>query len=226
MKNFIFYASYFEAVSDYPEEMQKNTFFNLITYAMTGKLPKKMSKDEKLAFTLIQPIIEKSLKKSDNGKKGGAPKGNKNAVKDEKQKTSKKQAKNKQTHQDIIFEPTNQRLFGDILVGNYIKKLAVESRTRANKTVDNLKKKFEATLAFYKNSEFENIFNLTFETFAYILESAPKKFNGKNYDKQKLEQIINSINEERLLSIVRTVKFSSDIEDMELYYLGCLINSQ
>jgi hypothetical protein len=59
----------------------------IVGYALYGKKPKTDEMILKIIFEMVKPIIENSGKRYnasiENGKKGGAPKGNKNAVKEQ-----------------------------------------------------------------------------------------------------------------------------------------------
>ena len=78
---FTFYRSYYESIQELPEEDRliiyeaiMNHMFNDVEPTLTG-IPK-------MIYNLIKPTLLKSKKLSENGKKGGAPKGNRNASKE------------------------------------------------------------------------------------------------------------------------------------------------
>lgn len=86
MRNsFIFYSSYYDAISELPEEEQGLIYKAIIDYAMAKKEPKDLTPACRMCFKLIKPTIDAALSRYDasveNGKKGGAPKGNCNAQK-------------------------------------------------------------------------------------------------------------------------------------------------
>lgn len=98
INNFVFYRSYFDAVRFLSEEEQLHIYQSIFLYVFDKK-SQNLNEMEKAIFTLMKPIIDNSLKRYkssvENGKKGGAPKGNKNAQKIEKQpKSTQIQPKN------------------------------------------------------------------------------------------------------------------------------------
>lgn len=131
-----------------------------------------------------------------------------------------------QCNEEIEIEKEKDILVGKNNKNNKYLELKHQTPARASESVENLQKKFEKTLKLYKNSDFGAVLNEVLKAFAQIVESAPKKFNGKIYNQNELQTILNNLTEERLLNIVKTVKFSEDIQDRELYFLGCFINSQ
>ena len=86
-----FFDSYYEAGADLPPEEQDKYYAAIIKYFYTGEDPELDGMAGTL-WKLTKPTVDTSRKRSESGKLGGAPEGNCNA-----QKTSKKQAKNKQT---------------------------------------------------------------------------------------------------------------------------------
>ena len=101
MRNsFIFYSSYYDAISELPEDEQGLIYKAIIDYAIAKKEPCNLTPACRMCFKLIKPTIDAALSRYDasveNGKKGGAPKGNSNAQKQPRnnQKTTKKQPRN------------------------------------------------------------------------------------------------------------------------------------
>lgn len=79
--SFVFYASYYDAIKNLPEEQQGQMYKIIIEYVLLGKEPKKMNSIIKTCFLLTKPYLDIAIVKYENGKKGGAPKGNSNAKK-------------------------------------------------------------------------------------------------------------------------------------------------
>lgn len=94
-KGFIVYHSYRECFEDLSDEEVGILFKAMLSYSETGEMP-EMPKPLKVAFRFIkqqmdankEKYIEKCNKRSEAGAKGGAPKGNQNA-----KKNNQKQAK-------------------------------------------------------------------------------------------------------------------------------------
>lgn len=103
---FVFYYSYFEALEVLPEELKEQFFNGVMEYAFYGKEPDFNDLALKMAFKLVKGTMDSSNNRYDacvqNGKKGGAPKGNTNAKKKTTKETTREQAKNNQT-----FNQTN-----------------------------------------------------------------------------------------------------------------------
>lgn len=109
--NFMFLVSYFDAIENLEYDERLKTLYAVVKYGVTGTLPKETSKITKLALNLIKPTIDASINRYkasvENGKKGGAPKGNKNAQKQPKNnlETSQKQPRN--NPQNNLKQPRN-----------------------------------------------------------------------------------------------------------------------
>ncbi len=78
--SFIFYASYKTSLDYLPHDKQLEYLCAIIDYALDGVEP-NMDGAVRACFELIRPVIEKNNRLYENGKKGGAPKGNQNAPK-------------------------------------------------------------------------------------------------------------------------------------------------
>lgn len=74
-ESFVFYDSYYEAISEFDETIQVHLFKAICEYALYEKVP-ELSGIEKALFTLIKPTIDANEKRYNNGKKGGRPKKN------------------------------------------------------------------------------------------------------------------------------------------------------
>lgn len=95
-ESFVFYRSFYEAITEVPEESQLELFKAICEYSLNNKLPKLENKISRVIFKLIKPNIDSAKARYaasvENGKKGGAPKGNQNARK--QPKTTQEQPKN------------------------------------------------------------------------------------------------------------------------------------
>lgn len=90
----VFYRSFFEAISELPDEDQLAAYQAVVGYAMNGIEP-EVSGTAKAIFLMAKPQIDANNQRYANGKKGGAPKGNSNAQKttEEQDKTTENQPK-------------------------------------------------------------------------------------------------------------------------------------
>ena len=107
--SFLFYRSFMEAIETIPDELKKAQAYKVIVeYGLDRKEP-DINEDlvVKVIFKQAKPQIDASIKRYDNcvknGKQGGAPKGNKNAMK----KTTKEQPRNNQ--ETTKKQPRNNR---------------------------------------------------------------------------------------------------------------------
>jgi hypothetical protein len=82
--SFIFYRSFFEAVSELPDINKLEIYDAIFEYSLNFKEP-KLKGLSKTIFILIKPQLEANIKKFNNGAKGGRP-SNKNKQKETKTK--------------------------------------------------------------------------------------------------------------------------------------------
>lgn len=98
--SFVFFDSFLNVSKKMPEEDRRLFIDTVIEYGINGTEPENLPYQLELVFDQVKVTIDRSKKKYqtkvENGKKGGAPKGNTNAKKTtEKQpKTTEKQPKN------------------------------------------------------------------------------------------------------------------------------------
>jgi hypothetical protein len=94
--SFIFYRSFLESIKEIPEENQLQVYNAISEYALNQN-EIELKGIPKAIFSLIKPQLDANNKRYENGKKGGAPKGNKNNQKSTEiqpkvnQKTTKEQ---------------------------------------------------------------------------------------------------------------------------------------
>lgn len=93
---FVFQPTYYQSIANLPDEERLALYDAICRFGLYGDEPDNLSPIATGYFILMQPTIAASKKRYDaarnNGKKGGAPKGNQNARK--QAKTTDKQAKN------------------------------------------------------------------------------------------------------------------------------------
>ena len=92
---FTFYRSFRDVIDRIAPEEQLSLYKAIANYALDGTLPDvdSMGSSSSLCWMMIQPILQSGLTKYLNGKLGGAPEGNANALKNNL-KSTKKQPKN------------------------------------------------------------------------------------------------------------------------------------
>ena len=144
MNSFVFYESYYEAVSTLDNDTIAEFFKMICQYALNGTEADSGNTVAKALFLASKPQLEANRKRRENGGKGGAPKGNKNAIKTTKnnlrlnnqnnQKQPKVDLKNNQKQPDLYIEdilsPTN-------VVDNNLLKEKEEINISSKKNVGN-----------------------------------------------------------------------------------------
>lgn len=88
-KQFTFYKSYYDAISELPKKDQAALILAVCAYALYETPPKGLSIAASTAFKLIKPTLDSGRKKAESGALGGQASG--------KQGESKPQANGKQT---------------------------------------------------------------------------------------------------------------------------------
>lgn len=98
-EGFVFLPSYYEAISNLPDAERLALYDALCMFGLYGEEPENLPPMAKGFFILIRPNIESSKARykanTENGRKGGAPKGNKNAKKQPKNNQDKDRDKEK-----------------------------------------------------------------------------------------------------------------------------------
>jgi hypothetical protein len=112
-ETFVMYKSYIDAVNKIPGEADKlELLLAICNYSMTGVEPTFKSYVADLVFTAIKPSIDGASKRYqasvENGKKGGAPRGNANA--------KKKQPKTTQEQPKLTEEQPNETTQNNLYV--------------------------------------------------------------------------------------------------------------
>lgn len=80
--SFVFYRSFYEAINDLPDKEQIKVYKAICELSLNFKEVELKGLGSTI-FKLIKPQIEANNKRYENGKKGGAPKNNQNALKNQ-----------------------------------------------------------------------------------------------------------------------------------------------
>lgn len=101
-ESFVFYRSFAEALTDLDEITRVHCYDAIIDYAINGS-ERELQGIESAVFKLIKPQIDANNRRFENGLRGGAPKGNQNARKTNKNnlETTNKQPKNNQKQPNV-----------------------------------------------------------------------------------------------------------------------------
>lgn len=98
-KQFTFYKSYYDAISELPKKDQSALILAVCAYALYEEPPKGLSIAASTAFKLIKPTLDSGRKKAESGALGGQASGKPSESKPQangKQSGSKPQANRKQ----------------------------------------------------------------------------------------------------------------------------------
>lgn len=86
-ESFVFYKSFYESIKEVDDNIQLELFKAICEYSLNDE-EIELAPISRALFTLMKPIIDSAKKRYvasvENGKKGGAPKGNQNAKKQPK----------------------------------------------------------------------------------------------------------------------------------------------
>lgn len=252
MRNsFIFYSSYYDAISELPEDEQGLIYKAIIDYAIAKKEPHNLTPACRMCFKLIKPTIDAALSRYDasveNGKKGGAPKGNSNAQKQPKNnlettqeqprnnlETSEIQAKNnldidmdidmdvdKDLDKDIDFELVNKNKFN------------IEFQETCARVRERTQKEREPYLKFYSDYFYEWLIepwkSIGYEVVDTMIEAHEQatvfglKFDHKIITGKEFVKIISNVDVEQFRSIATQIRFNEDIKNRPYYILGCIM---
>ena len=250
MRNsFIFYSSYYDAISELPEDEQGLIYKAIIDYAIAKKEPHNLTPACRMCFKLIKPTIDAALSRYDasveNGKKGGAPKGNSNAQKQPKNnlettqepprnnlETREIQAKNnldididmdvdKDLDKDIDFELVNKNKFN------------IEFQETCARVRERTQKEREPYLKFYSDYFYEWLVDpwksIGYEVVDTMIEAHEQatvfglKFDHKVITGKEFVKIISNVDVEQFRSIATQIRFNEDIKNRPYYILGCIM---
>ena len=104
-ESFIFYKSFYDSIKELDPKDQVLIYNAIFEHQFYGN-EVELNNVSKSIFKLIIPLLEANNKRYENGKKGGAPKGNQNARKYKQEETTKnnqKQPKNKVMYNDNVL---------------------------------------------------------------------------------------------------------------------------
>ena len=70
-KQFTFFRSFYDAVTDLPEDVRLGVYEAIIAYALDKKVPEKLEGAQKTAFILVKPVLDASWRKAMGGVNSG-----------------------------------------------------------------------------------------------------------------------------------------------------------
>lgn len=83
-ESFIFYASFYQAIKEIPNENQLKVYQAITNFALTGTEPTDLNGIEKAVFILVKPQIIANNKRYENGCNGGRPRKKTNGYENKK----------------------------------------------------------------------------------------------------------------------------------------------
>lgn len=235
-ESFIFYASYYDAISELPPEEQGQIYKAIIDYGIAKKAPSSLTPAGRMCFKLIKPTVDAALSRYDanveNGKKGGRPK-TQTKPKQNPNETQTKPTVNPAKSQTATQTEPSQNLDIDMDT-----KLVKE-----NKNINNYQdgRVRERTIAerepfvnqfaeFFEYAQLERFVEPAYEVIDVMLEFleyAKERgftFKSKFYEEQDLRAIFSGLANEKFSKIVEQLVFNQSIQNRTYYILGCLLN--
>lgn len=107
-KGVLIQPSFYEAMKGLPDTERLSLYDSICEYSLNGKPPDNLSPMASSLFILMKPNIDSSNKRYrasvENGKKGGAPKGNKNAKKQPKNNQTNNQKNKQKNNHDYDYD--------------------------------------------------------------------------------------------------------------------------
>lgn len=111
INSFVFYRSFLEGIKELEDEEKLSIFFAISEYALDGKLP-QLTGAMKALFLQMKAQIDANEIRRENGRNGGAPKGNSNAKKQPKTtKNNQKQPNENENDNGNVNVNENEKFF-------------------------------------------------------------------------------------------------------------------
>lgn len=197
--SFVFYASFYEAISVLPLDSQARIYDAIFKFAFED-IDADLDGVDLAVFLLVKPQLLANRVKYENGCKGGAPKGNQNARK----KTTDKQPN------DNLKQPNENDNENDNFQENYISLLKV------------LKNKI--TNAGVYTGVHDKLIDEVLETLARAcVGTHSRRYNGKLYKPQDFKQLANELNAEMICFVVNHLLPHADEIDSRPQYILTLL---
>lgn len=218
--SFVFYGSFYEAISVLPAENQAHIYDAIFKFAFEN-IEVELDGVELAVFLLIKPQLIANRARYENGCKGGAPRGNQNA-------------KKKTTDVDLdSLEENNQET-----TENNLKTTMVEfknNRKQPNEN-DNVNENYISLLKILKNKKYiadvyargqylnycDEILNTLIEA---CLSEDPIKIGGVYRTAEEFKKIADNFDGNKLCETVNCIlQHETEINDMRYYILGIFVN--
>lgn len=157
--SFVFYRSFADAMLELPKAEQLAMFLAITYYGLEKDKPTLTSSASRMMWALIQPQLDANWRRYENGCKGGAPIGNKNALK-KQPKNNLKTTEKQPNDNDNVNDNDNED----------IKKTTKVVKERHSLSFDERKEIFRKSIEPYKGKYSSEMLN---EFFPYWTEPTP-----------------------------------------------------
>lgn len=226
--SFVMLKDWIEGIESLPTYKEQLEAYKAVSrFGLTGEIPENLSKSVKPLLIMLKGGMERNMARYrasvENGKLGGAPKGNQNA----KKLSTMEEEKQPKTTQINLEQPKttkNNLNVNDLLFVNYINinkrdKLASVFVDKFRDYIDN----YCNTQELKEQTEFILMTLATMQQFA--IEQNGLKFNGKQYSVIKLADALVRLGNEDLTRINNALLLNKDdIKDLDKYIIGTFLN--
>lgn len=199
---FTIYRSVYDALIAYPPADMKEAFRLIGEYALDGKLPDQQESVAYGLFCSVKPLLDRSVKKADAGRKGGVASANKREAKhkqtpstDEatvKQNASKEQAEEKRKEErkeeneicDRIIGYLNQKTASKFSSKTDAYRKSIHARIKEGHTEQEFKTVIDKKVLEWKGTEWEKylrpqtLFGTKFESYLNQRSGAGRGINN------------------------------------------------
>lgn len=220
--SFVFYASFYEAISVLPLDSQARIYDAIFKFAFED-VEAELDGVDLAVFLLVKPQLLANRVKYENGCKGGAPKGNQNARK----KTTEKQSKNNQDTTDR--QPKNNQRQTKTQPNDKQKQPNVNDNVNVNEHYLSLLKilKNKMTTAGVYTGVHDKLVNEVLETLARAcVGTHSRRYNGKLYKPSDFEELADKLEADKLCFVVNRLLQHADEIDSRPHYILTLLTCE
>lgn len=241
--SFVIFKNWVDAIEKLPAKYQLECFKALTHYGLSGAKPDGLSPIADALITSFSVGMENNIIRYNasvaNGKKGGAPKGNQNARKNNKteDKTIKNNLKQPKTIKNNLNDNVNvnvndnvndEKLVNKTIFDNYDDSCAcgrVGVKTEQERAP--FVKYFSEFFDWCFKEDFKEIGFEVIDTIIEALNQSKTKkgllFKSQKYTWLDFAKLIAHINNDAFRSIVGQLAFNQEIKHRPIYILGCIV---
>lgn len=238
--SFVIFKNWTDAINVLPEEYQLETYKAVVSYGITGKIPQNLSPITNALLISFSKGMENSILRYNasvqNGKKGGAPIGNKNAKKKTKNEDilKEKQPKNNLEQPKTSKNNLNVNVNDNVNI-KLVNKFKNEYQEMCGRVRERTMKEREIYLKFYEEYFHELITDpwksLGYEIVDTMIEASEQarddgiKFDHRVIRTSELAQVFVKVDTDKFRSIVTQLKWNEEIKNRPYYILGCIFTA-